>query len=44
MPNSPQNNHGGSGERVNHQQLERNFHNDRDKADVKGQSTKSPKK
>jgi|GEM_PF-3114065 len=37
-------NHGGSGGRQSHEQLDRNFHNDRDKADVKGQSTTPPKK
>lgn len=37
-------NKGASGARQSHDQMERNFHNDRDKADVKGQSTTAPNK
>lgn len=41
---SLQNNKAGAGQRMNHDQMERNFHNDRDKAPFKGQSTTPPKK
>lgn len=33
-----------AGQRQAHDQMERNFHNDRDKPPVKGQSTTPPKK
>lgn len=37
-------NKGASGQRQSHQQMERNFHNDRDKPRVKGESTTPPNK
>lgn len=41
---SPQNNKAGAGSRMSHDQMERNFHNDRNKPINKGESTKSPNK
>ena len=35
-------NKGASGARANHNQMDRNYHNDRDKADVQGENTISP--
>ena len=39
-----QHNKAGAGERMSHNQMERNFHNDRDKAERRGESTTPPHK
>ncbi len=42
-PSKLQHNKAGAGQRMSHDQMERNFHNDRNKAEKQGESTTPPR-